>query len=355
MRTLPSRPDRRTRRTRIRRLCAAVLAVGFLAAPASAAVPTPPTETRPVVVWSVRPTPVEGQAERSNFTYSLQPNQTIEDSVRIRNFGRNPLRLEVYASDVRATDTGALDLLPSGEPPRRVGTWIKLERTSVDLAPGELADVPFTLTVPENAESGDQTGGIVSALTSPASGGEPVKVEQRLGNLVQVRVDGPLRPALSVSKLDVDYRGTANPFGKGEVLATWTVTNIGNVRMGAQQAVRASGPLGLDGKRVFLDPMPELLPGDSHTSTAVVRGVAPTIRSSVEVELRPLATRPGDDFGADVAIVKRSAGTWSMPWTLLLLLALVVAAPVATIWRWPQLMRRSDGGPKNSAGSPTAA
>lgn len=350
-------PQRRPHRAHARRLCAALLAIGVVAiAPAVADTGDQPTPAAraPVVVWSVRPTPVEGQPERANFNYELRPNEAVTDSVRIRNFGRNPLRLDVYASDARTTDSGALDLLPSGETPRRVGTWIELDRATVDLAPGELVDVPFTLTVPENAESGDQTGGIVSALTSPASGDDPVKVEQRLGNLVQVRVDGPLRPALSVSALDVDYRGTANPFGKGEVLATWTVTNTGNVRMGAQQAVRASGPLGLDGTRVFVDPMPELLPGDAHTSTAVVRGVSPTIRSSVEVELRPLATRAGDEFGAEARIVKRSAGTWSMPWTLLLLLSLLVAAPAGLIYRRPQLMRRDVGGPKNPAGAPKA-
>lgn len=340
----------RSRRPAGRRCAALLAASGLLLAgsvlPAAAgpfgAVARPPAgpAAENPVVWSVRPTPVDGQAERSNFTFSLRPNQRVEDSIRIRNFGRNPLRLEVYAADARTTDNGAVDLLPSGQPSKRVGTWVSVQRRSVELTPGELVDVAFTLTVPDNAESGDHTGGIVTALRSPAAGGREVSVEQRLASLVQVRVDGPLRPAVAVTSLSADYKGTANPFGKGEVVVTWTATNTGNVRMGAQQAVRTSGPFGLDDERIFLDPMPELLPGDSFTTSARVPGVAPTIRSSVEVELRPLATRAGDEFGAEVAIAKRSTGTWSIPWVLLVLLLFFMAAPAVAIWQFPQVVRR---------------
>ncbi|MGQ0845352.1 MAG: WxL protein peptidoglycan domain-containing protein [Sporichthyaceae bacterium] len=314
------------RRTR----AALCLLLGLLAVPAPAAGTS--AEAPGPTVWSIRPTPVEGQPERSNFAFALAPTQSLADSVRIRNFGRSPLGLTLYASDARTAAGGALDLLPAGEAPRRVGAWIRLERSSVELAPGELVDVPFTLTVPQDAESGDLVGGIVSALSTQATGDGPVRVEQRLANLVHLRVDGTLRPALTVSSLSVDYRGTANPLGRGEVVATYTVVNSGNVRMAAQQALRVRGPLGLEGRRIFLDPLPELLPGDTRTVTARLPGVAPTVRSSVQVELRPLATRPGEEFGAEVAIAKRTTGTWTVPWTLLGLLALLVGASVGGLW-----------------------
>jgi hypothetical protein len=48
--------------------------------------------------------------------------------------------------------------------------------------------------------------------------------------------------------------------------------------------------------------------------------------------LQPVATRPGDQFGADVATAKRSVGTWTVPWTLLLLLGFVLVGPAGAIW-----------------------
>lgn len=300
------------------------------------------------VAWSVRPSPAQGQSERANFSFEAKPNQRIEDSVRVRNFGRNPLPLTVYATDARTSQTaGVVELLAADEQPREVGRWISLEKMSLDIASGGFVDVPFTLTVPGDA-GGDYTGGIVTSLNAAAPAGGSVLVDRRLGNLVQVRVDGPLRPELEVGALSAEYRGSANPAGKGEIRVSYTVENTGNVRMSAQQAVTASGPLGLDKRRVFLDPVPELLPGDSLTLTARMPGIAPTIRTSVEVELRGLPTRAGDQFGVE-AIATSSTGIWSVPWTLLLLLSVLLVGPAATIgWRLRARDRGRGAGPRES-------
>lgn len=307
--------------------CVAVALAVLAIAPAAVAAEGP-------VAWSVRPAPDERQAPRPNFSFGAQPSATRSDVVRLRNLGRAPLSLVLYAGDARTTDTGGIDLVAAGEKSRDVGAWIDLATDSATLAPGEILDVPFKVLVPDNAESGDHVGGIVTALAAPDTTAEGLRLDRRLATLVQVRVEGPLRPGLAIDAMTTRYRGTANPVGQGEIVATYTVRNVGNVRLSAQQSVEVAGPLGLASRRVFLDAMPELLPGNSLVLTARMPSVTPLLRSRLTVELRPLATVPGDDFAATVPVAAASASAWTVPWSLLVALAFLAGAPAGALWVW---------------------
>ncbi len=197
------------------------------------------------------------------------------------------------------------------------------------------------MTVPSNAESGDHTGGIVTSYIAPGQDddGQPVKLDRRLGSRVQVRVDGELRPGLSITDFQTSYDGTANPAGKGDMTVTYTVTNTGNVRMSALQTFKVAGPFGLSGKTADLNLMPELLPGNSLTMSSTLSGVWPILRNSADLEVRPVPTRPGDNFPA-LKSAKASSGQWTIPWTLVFLLLLGAAGTSGTILARRELQRR---------------
>ncbi|XVU28540.1 WxL protein peptidoglycan domain-containing protein [Actinoplanes sp. CA-054009] len=311
---------------RLFRALVVVLAVASGLVPGAAA-------SADTLTWSVRPTPIAGQPDRPNFTYDLRPGQTVKDSIRVRNYGDEPLSLSVYASDALTTSSGALDLLPAGAEPVDVGKWITLERRNIEVPAQKFVDVPFAMTVPGKAESGDHTGGIVTSYVSRETEGRAVTVDRRLGTRMYVRVSGPLQPQLDVSGLTMSYAGNLNPFGPGRLRVTYTVTNTGNVRMGAEQVVTTSFP----GGETTLPPMPELLPGDKLTFRAEVGGVWPTVRTKAEVRLRMVPTRPGDVFDAPVVAVGGSAWTPPLP-QLVVLLTVVLTLVLA---RWRRRRRRS--------------
>jgi hypothetical protein len=298
-------------------------------APAAAAhlpaadAPTP--EEANTLSWSVRPTPTDTAENRPNYNLTAKGGDTIADSIRVRNFGSRELLLKIYASDARTTETGAMDLLPAGEAPKDVGAWITLEKADLRVPAGEHVDVPFTMSVPDNAESGDHTGGIVTSVVAESTNdkGEPVKLDRRLGTRVQVRIDGPLRPLLQLSGMTTSYNGSANPVGRGRMNVTYTVTNTGNVRMAADQGVTVKGPLGFGSRKAKLEAMPELLPGNSLTLSTDVPAWA-TLHTSTNVRLVPKPVREGDDF-AELGTVAASTGDWVVPWSTLALLALAGA------------------------------
>jgi hypothetical protein len=73
--------------------------------------------------------------------------------------------------------------------------------------------------------------------------------------------------------------------------------------------------------------------------TSKVTGVWPILRSSGELEVRPVPTRPGDNFPV-LKSANASASTWTIPWTLVFLLLLGAAGTSATILARRELSRR---------------
>lgn len=285
------------------------------------------------LTWSVRPTPTEAEPDRPNFSYDLEPGVTVRDSITVRNYGPDPLPLVIYASDALTTPSGALDLLPAGEVSTDVGTWIGLESASILVPAGGAIDVPFTLVVPVNAESGDHTGGIVTSFVAATENqaGQPVVVDRRLGSRVLVRVAGELNPALAVTDLEVTHNPSLNPIQPGSVTVAYTVTNTGNVRLAAEQQVTTRGLFGLFGNQATLDPMPELLPGNSLQFTAEIPNVWPALRTTVSVELSPQSTRDGDSSAVAPEQVVAEETVWAVPWPQLVLLALAALIPLQVI------------------------
>jgi hypothetical protein len=310
---------------------AAVLMVvlGLVGAPTGAVAATS-AQTDDQITWSVRPTPTSAEPERPNFSFAVKGGDTVKDSIRVRNISPTVLKLKIYASDALNTASGALDLLRAGEKAKDVGAWTTLDKSALELPVAGFVDVPFTMKVPPkgSVESGDHTGGIVTSLVSDGVGadGQPVVLDRRLGTRIQVRMEGPLHPALTVTDFKTSYNGPKNPVGGGTMHLTYTVNNTGNVRMAADQNLALNGLFGLGGRSPSVDPMPELLPGNSITLHQDISGVLPALRTSSKVKLSPVATRAGDTFPDGTAAPTASTSNWTLPWALLLLVLVLVGA-----------------------------
>ncbi|MFJ2304274.1 WxL protein peptidoglycan domain-containing protein [Streptomyces sp. NPDC087787] len=284
------------------------------------------------VTWTVRTAPNSYGADRSSFSYAVNPGGRVEDAMVVSNRGKSPLTLAVYAADGFTTDTGQLDLLTKDKKSVGIGAWVHADRTSVVLKPGKSVKVPFTVTVPGDATPGDYVGGVLTSLRQ-SDEAEGINVDRRLGIRVKLRVSGDLRPALAVENLRVDHSGSANPFATGDATVTYTIHNTGNAVLSARQAVSVSGPFGwLRAEANRITSPPELLPGESWKVKMPVHGVVPGVVLTATAALTPLLT---DASGSTTALdpVTATAHGWAVPWTLLLLLLLLIAVAVGAVVR----------------------
>ncbi|MET8234891.1 DUF916 domain-containing protein [Micromonospora sp. NPDC005298] len=311
----------------------AVAVVGVGAGPASAADGN--------VAWTVR-TASNGYGEaRSSYSYTVNPGGAVEDAMVVANRGPVPLTLAVYAADGFTTDAGQLDLLTRDRKSVAVGAWVKANAQSVVVQPGKTAQVPFRISVPENATPGDHVGGILTTLTQ-GDQAQGINVDRRLGIRIKLRVGGELKPNLAVEDLHVTYAGTANPFGRGDATITYTLHNVGNAALSGQQAVSVSGPFGVLRVRAGDIPAPpELLPGESWDVRVPVRDVAPAVRLAATATVTPLLT---DASGSTTSLepVQVTAHGWALPWMVVLVLVVLIAVVVgAYLYRRRTRTRRT--------------
>ncbi|GAB1823798.1 COG1470 family protein [Herbidospora sp. RD11066] len=282
------------------------------------------------VAWTVRTDANSFGADRSSFTYSINPGSRLDDGLVVANRGTAPLTLGVYASDGYTTDTGQLDLLARDKKSVGIGAWVQAGKDSVTIAPGATAKIPFAVNVPSNAPPGDYVGGILTSLTQ-ATTGQGINVDRRLGIRIKLRVSGELKPNLTVEDLRMDYAGTFNPFGSGDATISYTIHNTGNAVLSAKQSMSVAGPFGwMATDAGDLAAPPDLLPGESWEVSVPVHGVAPAFRLAATTVLMPLMT---DASGATTSLepVSVTADAWALPWTQLVLLVLLVALVVGVI------------------------
>ncbi|HET6952201.1 MAG TPA: DUF916 domain-containing protein [Acidimicrobiales bacterium] len=296
---------------------------------------TPPDQTTPAdderPTWAVEPAGTAGLAERTYFIYTLPPGARLVDTVAVSNLDAEPLTVAIYPADAYNTSKdGAFALRNAEDPKVGVGGWIRLGVQERTIPPQTRAEIPFELTVPNDAEPGDHAGALLAAKVELEAGGGgdgvDVQLRRRVGARIYVRVEGPLDPALSVTRLAIDDHQPIVPFvtGAGGVDVNYTVTNTGNVRLAPTAHVELVGPFGMTVHRSEAETLPELLPGGSVDRHVKLEELPPLGRLS----LRVIVT-------SDEADTRSSHTIWAVPWVWLAVVALILAR-----WQWRRRRRR---------------
>jgi len=282
---------------------------------------------KPVVTFGIGPSKNKQVDRRPNYNMLSPKGGQVADEVAVVNLTYQPLTLNLYAADALNAADGSLTLQPGYVKPKDAAAWVTFggrgSKGYVKLAPREKAYIPFVVHIPKDAYVGDHLAGIVASLvsdgTTPGTVDEPVgtnvKLEQRVGIRMGVRVAGVLAPGLEVKDLQAAYSGTLNPFGKGTVTVTYTVTNTGNVRLGGQQEVSVHGLIGPTAPAGKLATVPMLLPLNSAKVTVTVPDVTPVGYMTADVSVSGLAVAGDADPATEVA--SASTNFWAIAWTLL--------------------------------------
>jgi hypothetical protein len=321
------RPARAPRVARCIAILAIVCSMVAGARPAAAQV-VPPEGGPAVQSWALTPSgedPTQPGA-RTDLTYELAPGATIQDSVTVFNYGNVQLTLRVYSTDAFNTATGAFELLAGDTPPTDVGTWVTLPQPNITLPPKSSITLPITITVPQNAPPGDHAGAILAAsrIGGDDGQGHEVAIDRRTGTRLYIRVAGPLNPALVVEKVKASYSGGGLVPTAGSVKLTYTVRNAGNVRLAGHQKINVQGLKLLNIKSQDPDDLPELLPGNALTLTAQLDGVGAALRLDVDMSVTPFTASGAVESAS--SRYTATAHVWAIPWSLVVLLLLIVAA-----------------------------
>ena len=300
------------------------------------------------IAWTVATS--DNGTSRPNFVYEANPGETVEDTWVVANAGSEAVTLQVYATDAFTTSSGQLDLQTVDTEPTGLGAWVQTDSTTLTLAPGESADVDFTVKVPADALPGDYAGGLVTSVTDTSEAN--VQIERRLATRIHLRVPGELTASFALTAVQAHASAAINPFAPVTVDLDYDATNDGTARAFGRETITVSGPGGM-GRTVVVRALAETLPGSTLDQSFTVAGVWAFGPTSDTVEVIP----EGID-GAPGTPVTSQTQLWLVPWGWIAVVVVLVAAAV-TIgvirgrrrWEWVD----ADAGPEGHTQAPEAA
>ncbi|MFD5764941.1 DUF916 domain-containing protein [Streptomyces sp. NPDC127049] len=202
--------------------------------------------------WAVYPAAAR-LGERPYYFLTADPGATLRDKVTVANKTAEPLTFRLYGADAYNTERdGGFAIRTLKEPRTGAGAWIRPERTTVTVPPRSAVTVPFTLTVPADADPGDHPGAVVALdeRITPGGGAVAMGIQRAVAARVYLKVNGPAVPALAVEDVTLEQDRPVVPgTGESTALVTYTLHNRGNVTLNPKVVLTAEGLFG----RTLLD------------------------------------------------------------------------------------------------------
>ncbi|MFL6171684.1 MAG: WxL protein peptidoglycan domain-containing protein [Marmoricola sp.] len=304
------------------------------------------------IAWTVRTALSKYGSGRPKFTYTVKSGEQLTDGIDINNTGPEKITLKVYAADGFTTGAGGFDVLTPEKKSAGIGSWVKPAVKRVSIPAGKQVQIPFTMTIPDNATPGDHAGGIVTVLDQKDPSGSGTVIHRRVGLRIEARVSGAVRSTLAIENLKIDYAGK-NPLGSGHATLSYTVHNTGNTVLGGLEKATIAGGLGIGSMNVKLARLPDLLPGESWEAKVTVDDVHAMLWVTARVTVTPVVT---DAAGSTSTLepVTASSRTVVSFWSFVILLGSLVAL-AALVWLVLILVRRWRRSSKDKVDAKVAA
>jgi len=196
-----------------------------------------------------------------SLEYSTVRGQTVEGKIKLLNNENRSLVLTSSTSNFGAKDeTGEPDF-KFDAPSADLASWIKINSGQLTLEPGETKEVPFTITVPADAEPGGHYAGIFFASGGAASGGGQIGVQSKLGALVIMTVAGNIREQAAVSSVTLDDSTIIN---RPPVQFNIRIQNTGNVHIKPKGKVTVLNMFGGEVETLTIPQDKNVLPGQTR-------------------------------------------------------------------------------------------
>ena len=242
---------------------------------------------------------------------------------------------------------GAASFIPSDDP-LELANWINFSTTQVTIGPEERKVVPFSISVPTNADPGGHYASVFLSTTPPATtgAGSQVSIGGRVGVLILVRVEGNVVESASIldfaatpvtSSLPTQFKARVQNQGNVHLKPRGNIT-INNMLGGIAAVVDVNN----QGSNVLPDSVREL-DAEWVKNPNSVAGENASFWSKYRQERDNFAL---GKYTADLSLVYGGAGKtlsatttfWVIPWRYLLVkliwLAIIVAALVFGIKKY---------------------
>lgn len=241
--------------------------------------------------------------------YRGTAGESIAGTVRITNPTAAPLSLRLYLSDWSFDTAGQFTFTDPGTLERSASDWLTVTATTLDLAPNETVNLPYTIAVPAGVAGGTYWSVIFaeSEPSDPEPGQATATFSVRVGHIVYVNV-----PVLESTGAIVGMFGTppATPDGAYTIIAQYA--NTGNAAQGVEGTFSVRNEQGETVIEAAIE-RTVVLPGVDRAFQINVVGPLPAGNYTALVVLdygdEEQEVAGAIDFALDEPLLERGAGT----------------------------------------------
>jgi len=249
------------------------------------------------------------------FLDNLLPGQTGTSAAKITNPADVPQTLHLYLADMDFVSNGGVRVADDGKS-TDIGSWGGFgDQSNIVIAPKTTITVPFSVTVPKDAEPGDHVGSVVVAMPPQEIPGQSIKIERRVATRLYVTLPGEARSAFSIQGISMEKDSN---FYTKEITTKVVLHNDGRVRLHPTVLINGKPA---KGSSVLLSNSIE-----PYFITQRVPIWGGPVSAHVEVRSKVGQT--------DGPVRSQNASTFVIPYVLLIGLALLVGLFFLVRWLW---------------------
>src|SRR3989344_177945 len=165
------------------------------------------------------------------FIYNLDLGESQDDALTVFNTTDEVQTIKIYAVDSVPSNQGNFALEAEADPKDGIGAWIKLAQTFITLQPGENQEIPFNITIPQNADVGEHSGGIILQKVQGSQDQlqNGASIVTRVGIRVYETVPGEIKKVIEIKDFNVNLKKLKDQDPYYEI--NLTAENQGNVSL----------------------------------------------------------------------------------------------------------------------------
>ncbi len=141
-----------------------------------------------------------------SLEYDVNPGQIVSGKIKLYNEGTAPTTVFASAANFTAKGEDGTPNFQFSDTPTDLTAWMALPKGGITLNAGDRLEVPFTITVPADADPGGHYASVFFG-TDPSikpEGGGQVNIRSLIGTLVILRVSGEVNESAIISEVGVE-------------------------------------------------------------------------------------------------------------------------------------------------------
>jgi hypothetical protein len=132
--------------------------------------------------------------------------QTVNGTVKVTNLTGQAMTFDVGKQNfVAKGEEGQVELTDNADPLYSLAPWFNFDTTQLTVGPRGTGQLSYTIGIPVDAEPGGRYGSITFSTIPPKLGGQSgASIEQTIGSLIFLRINGAAKEDLQVASFATD-------------------------------------------------------------------------------------------------------------------------------------------------------